>query len=113
MRPTSASRACAVFLLVAAVFSGCGGGGAAGTYSHEQEGMKMTLQLKGGGKAVMSLTGPNNQQPLPSVEGTYTVEGDKVTVIMDGDTDVYTLKDGTLSTGQNDFFGEQLVLKKQ
>jgi hypothetical protein len=104
-------------LLSATLFTACGGGGVTGTYVHEERmpdgnSMRMALQLAGGGKAVMSLKGGPGQE-LPSVTGTYTVAGDQVTVVLDGDTDVYTLKDGALVSGQNDFFGEQLVLKKR
>jgi hypothetical protein len=104
-------------LLSVPAFLGCGGGGVTGTYVHEEQmpdgnSMRMALQLKGGNKAVMSLKGGPGQE-LPSVEGTYSVAGDQVTVVMDGDTDVYTLKDGHLTSGATDFFGETLVLKKQ
>jgi hypothetical protein len=74
--------------------------------------MSLTLELKGDNKAVATIAGGPDGMALPSVEGTYSVDGDKVTVVLAGDSDVYTLKDGSLTSGNSEFFGEALVLKK-
>jgi hypothetical protein len=104
-----------VLFLAAVALTGCGGGGVTGTYVHEEQGPdgssgKIVLELKGGNKAVMSIKGGPGME-LPSVEGTYSVEGDKVTVVAGGDTDVYVLKNGTLTP--TEAIGEGLVLKMQ
>jgi hypothetical protein len=107
-----AGLALVIFVLAVA---GCGGSGAAGTYvaedkSPDGESMKITLELKSGGKAAVTISGGPDGESLPTVEGTWTQEGDKNTTVLDGDKDVYTLKDGTLTMN---FFGEMITLKKK
>lgn len=102
----------ALCLVVAGlVLAGCSGG-VTGTYSHtENDGdgtpMTMTIELKSGDVAVVSMKGG----PMStSFNGTYKVDGDKVMVTVDGDTETLTLADGGLK-GQ--ILGETVVLKKQ
>lgn len=111
-----AARIGAAIILALAVLAspGCSGGGVTGTYVAEEktpdgQTMKLTLELKSGGVAVMTISGPDGEA-MPSVTGTYTVEGDKIITVLDNDRDELTLKDGALTA---DFFGEQMVLKKQ
>ena len=108
-----------VIAMCALVFAlyGCsgGGGGVTGKYVSDQKDPdgksngKLMLELKSGGVAVATITGPDGQS-LPSVTGTYIVEGNTVTTTLDNDKDVYTYKDGTLTTQA---FGETMVFKKQ
>ena len=48
-------------------------------------------------------------------EGTYTVDGDKVTISADGETDTYsgTIKDGQLTITQNDSEDLKLIFEKK
>ena len=112
LRMRSRVLSIAVFALAALATQACGGS-VEGTYVAEQksptgETGKMTVQLKSGGVAVMSMT--IGTQQIGSTTGTYTVEGDKVTAVLEGNKAVFTLKDGALTT--NDF-GEPVVLTKQ
>jgi hypothetical protein len=65
----------------------------------------ITLELRGGDVAVVSIAG------ISSLEGTWSAEGDTVTVRMaDGDQDTFTVhEDGLMTEG----FGEQMVFVKQ
>ena len=90
------------------------GGGVAGTYvaketSPDGETMSMSLELKGGKKAVMTMKN-SGQEGSMSVDGTYSVEGEKVTVMLAGDPTVFTRKGGKLIANA---FGEETVLVKQ
>lgn len=88
-----------------ALLLGACGGGIEGSYFYGQGDEGITLELRGGDVAVISISG------LSSVEGKYSVEGDTVTVTMaDGDVDVFTLRDGNLETRG---FGEAMVFEKQ
>lgn len=104
----------AVLAAVVSAMSGCGGG-VQGTYVAHPKGDEsgksgsLKLELKKGGVAVATITGPDGQSLLP-VTGTYTVEGGKVITMLDNDRDEFALKDGDLS---GDFFGEKIVFKKQ
>ena len=81
------------------------GGGVQGRYVFGEDGAGITLELRGGDVAVVTITG------LGSTEGTYSVEGDTVTVQMDdGDLDTFTIRDGNLVT---EGFGESMVFEKQ
>jgi predicted small secreted protein len=94
----------ALFALCAIALAACGGG-VQGRYLMGEDGEGITLELRGGDVAVVSITG------LGSTEGTYTVDGDTVTVRMpDGDLDTFTIVDGNLVTSG---FGENLVFEKQ
>ncbi len=101
-------------LVLVAVVSGCGG--VEGTYSHEEKMpdgsvVSVTLELKKGGVAVMRMAGDSGEGSGSfNVEGTYTVEGDKVTVKHMGGTDTYTLVDGNLTVTDG---GETVTLKKK
>jgi hypothetical protein len=113
-RPLSCRHAVGVLVAALLCLPGCGGSGVTGTYVAEENGadgesMRLALELRSGGVAVMTIGGPNGQS-LPPVQGTYTVEGDRVTTVLDNDPDVLTLKDGALTM---DFFGENVVLKKR
>ncbi len=118
MRPRTADRLrfvlSSVFLmLVAVTLGGCGG--VAGTYAHEAKApdgtvISVTLELKSDGKEIASMKGGSSGDAAITAEGTYTVEGDKVTVTLSGDKRVYTLKDGDLTIKA---MGEEMVLKKK
>jgi hypothetical protein len=80
-------------------------GGIEGEYFWGEDGDGITLELAGDGVAIVSLSG------LGATEGTYTVEGDQVTVVMpDGDVDIYRVVDGNLTITA---FGDNLVFVKQ
>jgi hypothetical protein len=65
----------------------------------------ITLELRGGDVAVISIS------DLSSVQGTYSVDGNNVTVTMpDGDIDIFTIQDGNLTTRA---FGEDTVFDRQ
>jgi hypothetical protein len=100
-----------VLIVLQALFAltGCGGG-TTGTYVHSpEEGGSITLQLNGGNRAVITIQGPGGES-LPSVEGTWSQEGDKITTVLAGDTDVYTIQDGNLTINA---FGENIVFEKR
>ena len=92
-----------LFPLCALVLAACGGG-VRGTYFFGEDGEGITLELRGGDVAVVSIGG------FASAEGTYSVDGDTVTLRMDGDTETYTIVDGNLTRRA---FGEEIVLVKQ
>ena len=107
--------ALALILLALFVLAGCGGGGVTGTYVYEANSPDsgpgtITLELKSGNKAVITIKGGPANEALPSVEGTWSQDGDKITTVLDGDTDVYTLKDGNLTI---DAFGDNIVFMKK
>lgn len=89
--------------LSALLLAACGGG-VEGEYFWGEEGQGVTLELMGDDVATITLTG------LPPVGGTYKVDGDQVTVVMNGDIDVYRIEDGNL-TGSG--FGETVIFVKQ
>ena len=65
----------------------------------------ISLELRGENVAVISISG------LSEIEGTYSVDGNNVTVTMaGGDIDVFTIQDGNLTTRA---FGEDMVFEKQ
>jgi hypothetical protein len=81
------------------------GGGVEGSYFYGEGDEGITLELRGGDVAVISISG------LSEVEGTYSVDGNNVTVTMPGgDIDVFTVQDGNLTTRA---FGEDMVFEKQ
>jgi hypothetical protein len=93
------------FLLV-----GCGG--VKGVYAHTEndpggEPVTISIELKSGDVAVLAMKGG---MASTTVEGTYSVNGDKVSLTFEGDTEVLTLADGGL---KGEVFGENVVLKKQ
>lgn len=93
----------ALFVLSAVTLAGCGG--VQGRYVMGEGGEGITLELKGGDVAVVSLPG------LGSSEGTYSVDGDTVTVRMeDGDLDEFRIVDGNLVTSG---FAGEMVFEKQ
>jgi len=115
MRPHSRSTAARTFrlgaaLLLATLVPACGGG-VQGKYVATEttpDGkLEMIMELKGGGKATMTMQGGGNQM---SSEGTYTVDGDEVTVTIDGNPQTFTLDGGKL-TGS--IMGDKLEFKKQ
>ncbi len=94
---------------------GCGGGGVDGTYVHEKPGddgrpQSLVLELQSGDKAVASMKRGLEGETLATVTGSYSVDGDKITVSLPGDTDVSTLKDGTLTT---EALGETIVFERR
>jgi hypothetical protein len=89
--------------LSALLLIACGGGGQ-GTYFWGEGDEGITLELKGDGVAMVTLTG------MPPTVGTYTIEDETVTLMMNGDIDIYKIVDGNLTaTG----FGEEIVFVKQ
>jgi hypothetical protein len=98
-----------ILLQFLVVFSSCGSG-STGTYVHSDPGGgSITLELIGGNRAVITMRGPGGET-LPSVEGTWSQEGDQITTVLDGDSDVFTIRDGNLTTNA---FGENLVFEKR
>jgi hypothetical protein len=100
---TRASMLAAV-ALYAVWLSACGGG-VQGSYFYGEGDEGITLELRGGDVAVISISG------LSEVAGTYSVDGNNVTVTMPGgDIDIFTIQDGNLTTRA---FGEDMVFEKQ
>jgi hypothetical protein len=82
---------------------GCGGGGPSGTYSSDGP-IPMSMTFKGGGKVTISGMGETK-------EATYTVEGDRVIVTLDGSPATFVKqKDGSLAA-QGEMAG--MTLKKK
>jgi hypothetical protein len=93
-----------IVALCGVLLSACGGG-VQGRYFFGEGGEGITIELRSEDVAVVSISG------LSSVQGTYSVDGDTVTVTMpDGDIDVFTIQDGNLTTQG---FGEEMVFVKQ
>ena len=91
--------------LAVAALAACGGSGIEGEYFWGEDGDGITLELAGDGVATVSLSG------LGASQGTYTVDGDQVTIVMsDGDIDIYRVVDGNLTITA---FGDNLVFVKQ
>ena len=65
--------------------------GAAGTYTGSLNGVSANVELNGFRKANVSING------VASVEGTYTVEDDVITLVADGVTYKFTTSEGTLT----------------
>ncbi len=89
--------------LCAVVLVGCGGG-VQGRYIFGEGGEGITLELRGGDVAAVSIAG------LGMTEGTYSVEGDSVTIVIEGDPETFTIQDGNLVRSA---FGETMVFEKQ
>jgi hypothetical protein len=103
----------ALALLSGIAMFGCGGG-VAGTYVHKEtmpdgETLSMSLELKGGKKAVMTMKSSGEEGGM-SVDGSYSVDGEKVTVVLAGDPQTFTRKGSKLISSS---FGEETVLVKQ
>jgi len=103
-RPQSKRLIGAVLALHALLLGACGGG-IEGEYFYGEGDEGFTLELRGDDVAVVSIEG------LSSTQGTYSVDGNTVTVTMpDGDIDIFTIVDGNLTTRA---FGEDRVFEKQ
>lgn len=90
---------------LSAAFLGACGGGVEGRYFYGENDEGITVELRDDNVAVVSISG------LSSVQGTYSVEGNDVTVTMpDGDIDIFTIVDGNLTTRA---FGEDMAFEKQ
>jgi hypothetical protein len=90
--------------LHALLLAACGGG-IEGEYFYGEGDEGFTLELRGDDVAVISIEG------LSSTQGTYSVDGNTVTVTMPGgDIDIFTIADGNLTTRA---FGEDMVFEKQ
>ena len=87
-----------VAALAALLLQACGGsGGSGGTYtSVAADGL--TLELKSGGTVVMEAAG------LGSSNGTYVVDGEKILVTINGQTQTF-IRDGDCIEDQNQMFG--------
>jgi hypothetical protein len=113
IRSTLGSRIhTAIALILLAALLGCGGGGVEGTYVAKPEGSGeggIKLELKDENRATVTLTAPDGEA-MPSAEGTWSQEGNRITTVMGADRDVYTIEDGNLTI---DAFGEQMVFEKQ
>jgi hypothetical protein len=93
-----------VVALYALLLGACGSG-VEGSYFYGEGDEGITVELRGGDVAVISISG------LSEVEGKYSVDGNSVTVTMpDGDIDIFTIADGNLTTRA---FGEDMVFEKQ
>jgi len=110
--PRARARRLLSSLVLAAVLVGCGG--VNGTYEASQKTadgtFTMSLKLESGKKATWTLKGGPAGSGSMSLEGTYSVDGKKVSVVLAGDTQVFTLEGGGLST---DMMGQKTVLKKK
>jgi hypothetical protein len=88
-----------------ALLLGACGGGVEGEYFMGEGEEGITLELRGDDVAVISIGG------VSSTQGTYSVDGDTVTVTMPGgEIDIFTIVDGNLTTHA---FGEDMVFEKQ
>jgi hypothetical protein len=102
----------AAWMFCALLLTACSGG-VQGKYSHEEAipgagKAKMTLELKGDHKAVMTMSG--DDMGSASQEGTYEVDGNKISVSISGDTQVFT-RDGSKLISKG--FGETIELEKE
>ncbi|HEY7671181.1 MAG TPA: hypothetical protein VIC71_03105 [Gammaproteobacteria bacterium] len=89
-----------------ALLLGACGGGVEGSYFYGEGDDGITLELRGGDVAVISISGLGSE-----VEGKYSVDGNTVTVTMPGgDIDIFSIQDGNLTTRA---FGEDMVFEKQ
>jgi len=103
-------------LALALLLAGCGG--VTGAYSYEEQDpdgggtMKIVLELDSGSKATMTMSGSDGLigGGRMIMDGTYSVDGDKVTVVMGGDSIVYT-RSGDKLVGE--VFGEKIELVKE
>jgi hypothetical protein len=94
-----------VVALYAVLVAACGGG-VEGSYFYGEGEEGITLELRSGDVAVISISGLGSE-----VEGTYSVDGNNVTLTMPGgDIDIFTIQDGNLTTRA---FGEDMVFVKQ
>jgi hypothetical protein len=102
----------ATALLTVLLVVACGGGVEGKyTYTSTVDGEKgsMSLELKSGNKAVWSMESEGISMN-EKAEGTYSVDGDKITVTIQGDSSVFTLKGDTL---KGEFMGETLPLERE
>jgi len=97
------SRIPALFALAVVALAACGGG-VQGRYVFGEGGEGIVLELSGGDVATVSIAG------LGSQEGSYSVEGDTVTLEIDGDRETFTIQDGNLVRTA---FGETILFEKQ
>jgi hypothetical protein len=98
----SKCRLSVFFALCAIALFGCGG--VQGSYVFGGDGLNITIELRSGDVAVVTLPG------LGETEGTYSVDGDAVTITIEGDPETFTIEDGNL-VGSG--FGENMVFGKQ
>ena len=105
------SVAAIVLAALAVVLAGCGG--VEGVYEKTEktgdDTVTVSLELKGDKTAIFAMKGDNAGDVLSS-SGTYSVDGDKITINIDGDAQVFTLNGDKLSAK---FMGEDLVLVKK
>jgi len=83
----------AAVVMLLAILAGCGG--VKGDYAC-QGGLLDSLKLKSGGKAYITMT--MFGQKLEKA-GTYTVDGDKINVVIDGESMLFTKSGKTLNAG--------------
>jgi len=81
--------------LLAVSLAGCPGSSVTGEYTCEG-GLLDGLRLESGGKAYLTATMFGMKQEKA---GTYTVDGDKVNVVINGESTVFTLTGKTLDGG--------------
>ncbi len=106
----------AVVICMGATLVACGGitGTYKGTYSETAMGVtystEMTLQLKSGDKFTMTAKiSMGSESSENSVDGTYSVDGEKLTLKVDGNDIEATIKDGVITL---DYEGITFELKK-
>ena len=111
MRSFLIHRLSCVLLLAVLAFALTGCGGVTGTYAHTQSGPDgsgtVSIELKSGGAAVVSIKG---DMGTITQEGTYTVDGDNVIITFEGDAETFRIVDGNLT---GNAMGETLTLVKQ
>lgn len=101
-----------VVLVAVMMLAACGGGGVQGDYSYVsgEDSMKgLTLSLQDGGEFL--LQGTSESMGSVSIQGTYTVEGETVTLEMMGDGGATESESGTFEDGTLTF--DEVVWEKQ
>lgn len=107
-------RGCRLWTLALIVLLACGGGKHEGKYVHEETGpdgqlRAVELDFHGDGNVSVTMKLPSSNQTLMTLAGSYTQDGDRVTVALPGDTTTYTVAGDTLTTQAG---GETVVLTR-
>ncbi len=95
----------------------CGDSGVEGTYEYslsaEGASSTITLELKSGGKMTMTIKASMGGQEIANetVEGTYKVSGEKLTLTVEGEDAEATIKDGKI-TMEAPNMGKVVLTKK-
>jgi len=112
VRVIAAPAVLCIMLLATLTMTGCGGG-VEGVYSHTEttdgETVTVSVELKNDNVAIFTLGGGPDGMTLTNT-GTYKVEGDKVIISFEGDSETFTLENGNLV---GNAFGERVELVKE